>query len=229
MGPEFHITSDQLLCVIGTQHATSIVDICTCEDHALDPRVIPGAWRCAFGDAGERIFDGPVVIVCQKGLKLSQGVTALLRQRGIDARFLTGGMLHWADTGLPLIETNAHPAIGMGEQRWALPIKLTPKIMFQAWCVVRFVDPEPIWMHVEAAQIARVADRFAAHKLAHAAVAVRAAIPQISSQEDSVSEQPLYDLLYAACSGFVDPSQNLSQGFAIVDASWSVIWRGDRP
>ena len=40
-----------------------------------------------------------VIVVCQKGLKLSQGVAAWLRHEGIDAQTLEGGFEAWRDGG----------------------------------------------------------------------------------------------------------------------------------
>ena len=50
-----------------------------------------------------------VVIVCQKGLKLSQGAAAILRTRGVAAGYLEGGVLGWAAAGEPLIPADKLP------------------------------------------------------------------------------------------------------------------------
>lgn len=221
MGPNFHITSDQLASLIGTPRAPHIFDVCLPEDHALNPRVIPGAMRCGFQDAAELTIDAPVVIACQKGLKLSQGVAALLRQRGMQAQFLQGGMVHWAQANLPLIATTAHPGIGTQKNRWVLPDRLDPKALLDAWSVARFVDKSPIWMHVEDAQVDLVSDRFVASVPAHLATVLRDAIPMLGDLTKTIQIASLNRLLKAACVGSLDPSVNLSQGFAILDASWT--------
>ena len=76
------ITVSQLSRLIGRPDAPVLVDICIDEDFAADPRFIPGAFRHSFTNIEELVpvLSGrKVVVVCQKGLKLSQGAAALLR------------------------------------------------------------------------------------------------------------------------------------------------------
>src|SRR6476646_2351526 len=100
------ISSEKLSRLIGRPDCPALIDVQTNEDFAADPRLIPGALRRPFETvsdwAGE--FAGrSAVVVCQKGLKLSEGVAAWLRHSGIAADSLDGGALGWAKAGLPMV------------------------------------------------------------------------------------------------------------------------------
>ena len=52
---------------------------------------------------GQQIPAGqPVVVYCVYGHEVSQSVAAALRETGIEARYLSGGITGWAELGLPL-------------------------------------------------------------------------------------------------------------------------------
>jgi len=52
---------------------------------------------------GQQIPAGlPVVVYCVYGHEVSQSVAAALRDAGMEARYLTGGITGWAELGLPL-------------------------------------------------------------------------------------------------------------------------------
>src|SRR4051812_31030316 len=79
------ISVAQLLRLIGTPDVPIIIDVRIDDDVALDPRIVPGAVAHDFrtvaswapGYAGKS-----VAVVCQRGLKIGQGVAAWLRQAG---------------------------------------------------------------------------------------------------------------------------------------------------
>jgi rhodanese-related sulfurtransferase len=160
------ITIAQLSRLIGLPDAPAIVDVCTSEDFALDPRIIPGARRLDFKSvaqwaptyAGRR-----VVVVCQKGLKLSQGVAALLRHEGVIAESLEGGMFGWRDAGLMMVPAAKIPARdASGRTLWVT--RARPKVDRIAcpWLIRRFVDPSAVFLYVSPSEVAAVADRFQA-------------------------------------------------------------------
>jgi hypothetical protein len=97
-----------------------------------------------------------VVVVCQKGKKLSHGTAALLRARGINAEVLAGGILAWLATDLPRIPV----AQLHGTQRWVT--RHRPKIDRIAcpWLIRRFIDPQAEIMFVPPADVALVAEKF---------------------------------------------------------------------
>src|SRR5207244_2651111 len=49
--------------------------------------------------SSELSSDGPVVVYCSYGFNVGCAVTAVLRQRGFDARFLQGGLSAWYAAG----------------------------------------------------------------------------------------------------------------------------------
>jgi rhodanese-related sulfurtransferase len=160
-----HTSVEELWSLIGTPAAPSIVDVRIADDVAADPFLIPGSVPLSHhevvGWAGN--FDGRrVVVSCHKGLKLSEGVAALLRLRGIETSVLTGGAVAWKDARLPAVPLGALPARIEGKTRWVT--RARPKIDRIAcpWLIRRFVDPSAEFLFVEASQVEAVAERFEA-------------------------------------------------------------------
>ncbi len=158
------ITVPQLLRLIGTPQAPVIIDVCIDADYQTDPRLIPGSFRHPFTKIEELApqFQGErVVIVCQKGKKLSQGAAALLRAKGIETETLQGGIFAWRDAGAPLVPAMAIPGeTATGGTRWVT--RQRPKIDRIAcpWLIKRFVDPAATIMFVAPTDVLEVADRF---------------------------------------------------------------------
>ena len=70
--------------------------------------------RCAGTTAPSRSWapdyrGKSVVVVCQRGQKLSEGTAAWLRHEGIDAQTLEGGFEAWKKAGEPLVRTDKLP------------------------------------------------------------------------------------------------------------------------
>lgn len=152
------ITTRQLARLIGVPDAPRVIDVRIEEDFALDPRLIPGARRWPAQDAAalaDRLRGRRVVVVCQKGRKLSQGAAALLRAEGIAAETLEGGMIRWAEEGLP-----AAPAAAIPGPLWVT--RHRPKIDRIAcpWLIRRFVDPDARFLFVAPGEVRAVAERF---------------------------------------------------------------------
>ncbi len=90
--------------LIGTPECPLLVDVRTDDDVAAGPRLIPGAMRHPFDRIGEiapSLAGRTVVVICKRGLKLSEGAAAHLLCHGIAAETLKGGILAWAGAGLP--------------------------------------------------------------------------------------------------------------------------------
>ncbi len=159
------ITPAQLMRLIGTPTAPVIVDVCIDPDFAEDPRLIPTSFRAPHTDMPalvERLNERPVVVACQKGKKLSQGVAAYLRCEGINAEYLQGGVYGWRDANLPLIPASALPAPVNGSTLWVT--KHRPKIDRIAcpWLIRRFVDPSARILFVAPSEVADVAEKLGA-------------------------------------------------------------------
>ena len=160
------ITPTQLLRLIGTPDAPVIVDISIDSDFAADPFLIPGAIRHPHSDISgliARLNGRPCVVVCQKGIKLSQGMVAWLRSAGIAAEYLQGGNYGWRDTkGAPHVPASAIPAPVEGSTLWVT--RHRPKIDRIAcpWLIRRFVDRDARFLFVAPSEVAGVADRYGA-------------------------------------------------------------------
>lgn len=158
------ITVPQLLRLIGTPDAPELVDICIDPDFKEDPYLVPGSFRHPHTDIDglkARLGGRPCVVICQKGIKLSQGVAAWLRADGIVSEYLQGGMYGWRDhIGAPRVPAAAIPKSIGGSSLWVT--RHRPKIDRIAcpWLIRRFVDPSARFLFVSPSQVAGVADRF---------------------------------------------------------------------
>jgi len=162
------ITNSQLSRLIGTPDAPTIIDLCIDEDFALDPRLIPGARRHPFDDIESllpQLCDRRVVVYCQKGKKISQGVAAMLRCHGVHTEALVAGQIGWREAGLPLVPAAKIPAGSAGPDGRKSSLWVTrhrPKIDRIAcpWLIRRFVDPAARFLFVAPATVLDVAEKF---------------------------------------------------------------------
>ncbi len=158
------ITVSQLLRLIGTPDCPVLIDVCIDEDFELDPRIIPSAKRHPFkqiGDLASTLCGRKVVVICQKGLKLSAGASAILRAEGISAEYLEGGNFAWRDAGAPLVPVGKIPYSKEGEGTlWVT--RQRPKIDRIAcpWLIRRFVDRDAKFLFVDPNQVEAVAEKF---------------------------------------------------------------------
>ncbi|HEX7853653.1 MAG TPA: sulfurtransferase/chromate resistance protein [Sphingobium sp.] len=160
------ILVDKLIRLVGTPKGPAIVDVRTEEDFAAEPRLIPGAVLRPWADVESWAADyrgQSVVTVCREGRKLSQGVSAWLRQEGAEAEALDGGIKAWIAAGHPVVDQASLPARdAQGRTVWVT--RARPKIDRIAcpWLIRRFVDPNAVFLFVAPAEVAGVADRFRA-------------------------------------------------------------------
>ncbi|MBY0338836.1 MAG: sulfurtransferase/chromate resistance protein [Acetobacteraceae bacterium] len=157
------ITPAQLARRIGLPDAPAILDVRVPEDRAADPRRLPASGFASHRDVAawaERFRGRDVVVVCQRGLKLSQGTAAWLRHAGARAEALEGGFEAWAAAGLPLLRPDALPPAD--RSLWVT--RARPKVDRIAcpWLIRRFVDPEAVFLFVAPSEVTAVAERFSA-------------------------------------------------------------------
>ncbi len=160
------ITPSQLARLVGLPGAPAIIDVRTPADFEADPRLLPGAVRrdaLQVAAGAPELAGRDVVVVCQKGLKLSQGVTAWLLHQGIKAETLEGGFEAWRAARGPLVKTDKlPPRDDAGRTVWVT--RARPKVDRIAcpWLIRRFIDPKAVFLFVAASEVTAVAERFKA-------------------------------------------------------------------
>jgi rhodanese-related sulfurtransferase len=151
---DLFITADELRNRIGTTDAPMIYDVCRPEKFAANDRLVPTArWRnhLDVGDWAREIpYGAEVVLVCVHGHNVSQLAAARLREKGIAARALAGGIEGWKASGAPTVSKTALP--GRNEHqpsRWVTRVR--PKIDRIAcpWLIRRFIDRDAEFLFVE--------------------------------------------------------------------------------
>jgi rhodanese-related sulfurtransferase len=161
------ITPAQLSRLIGLPNAPAIFDVRDDEDFAADPRLMPCALKrdwdktASWIDSWNPPQGARAVVVCQKGLKLSEGVAALLRARGVAAEVLEGGFAAWRTAGGLLLQpAKLPPRDARGSTLWVT--RARPKIDRIAcpWLIRRFVDASATFLYVAASEVTAVAERF---------------------------------------------------------------------
>ena len=158
------ITVAQLSRLIGTPDAPVIIDVCIDDDFEQDPRLVPTSVRHPFtsiADLAPKLTDKRVVVVCHRGKKLSQGAAAILRNHGIVAEVLEGGIVAWREAGQSLVPAAILPPRNTdGQTVWVT--RHRPKIDRIAcpWLIRRFVDPDAQFLFVAPSEVLAVADRF---------------------------------------------------------------------
>jgi rhodanese-related sulfurtransferase len=158
------IHADKLARLIGTPRCPVLVDVRLDEDFEADPRLVPGSARRSHRDVGSwagELAGRTAVVICQKGLKLSHGVAALLRHGGVPAEALEGGTNAWDRGGLPMVPVaKLPPRDRLGRTVWVT--RERPKIDRIAcpWLIRRFIDPAAVFLFVKPADVSGVAERF---------------------------------------------------------------------
>jgi rhodanese-related sulfurtransferase len=160
------ISVEKLARLTGTPKGPVIIDVRDDEDFAALPSLVPASTRRPFASAAQWAVEYRglwVVVVCQKGKKLSEGVAAWLRNAGAQAESLEGGLEAWTAAGLPLCPAAATPGgQAGGGSVWVT--RSRPKIDRIAcpWLIRRFVDPAASFLFVAPSEVEAVAERFGA-------------------------------------------------------------------
>ncbi len=160
------ISIEKLARLIGTPKCPVLIDVCSDEDFACNPGLVPGSIRRphpSVSDWAHEFTGRPVVVICQKGLKLGHGVAAWLRHEGIAADALEGGILAWSQANLPMVQkAKLPPRDPQGRTIWVT--RARPKIDRIAcpWLIRRFIDPTAVFLFVPPSEVQAVAERFGA-------------------------------------------------------------------
>jgi rhodanese-related sulfurtransferase len=160
----FSVTSSELMQSLGSPAFPHLIDVRDDVDYPADPRDIPGSIHRREADFETWVSTldchRPIVVSCQKGYKISQGIVARLREKGWRAATLEGGYLGWAAAGLPLLQRQSLLDVGLSEKA-LLVTRVRPKIDRIAcpWLINRFIAPAAQFLYVEADQVKAVAER----------------------------------------------------------------------
>ena len=159
MASPIEISVPQLLRRLGLPNQPVLIDVCLDDDFAEDPRLIPTSRRWPFARIQELVPElrgKSVVVICQKGKKLSQGAVALLRSHAIKAETLAGGVVAWRAACAPMTSVATLPDSDLWVTRYR------PKIDRIAcpWLIRRFVNPSARFMFVAPSEVIDVAERF---------------------------------------------------------------------
>ena len=160
------ISVEKLSRLFGTPGCPTLIDVRTDEDFAADPRLLPGSIRrphASVREWSENLEILAAVVICQKGKKLSEGVAAWLRHRGIAAEALEGGFEAWSAAGQPTVPDERIPTRDQeGRSVWVT--RARPKIDRIAcpWLIRRFVDPGAVFLFVAPQEVEAVGERFGA-------------------------------------------------------------------
>jgi rhodanese-related sulfurtransferase len=158
------IKFDKLSRLVGTPNAPLIIDVRTEEDFAADPRYIPASLKRNHETVsiwGKDHVGKFIVVVCQRGAKLSEGTAAWLRHYNANAVALEGGFVAWAEGKLALVPSAQLPErTAAGHTLWVT--RSRPKIDRIAcpWLIRRFVDPSAVFLFVAQQEVLAVAERF---------------------------------------------------------------------
>ena len=153
------ITPAQLSRLIGTPECPVLIDVRIASDFDEDPRTLPTARRQShlqIDALATELMGKRAVVICHKGLKLSQGSAAILRTQGIACEVLKGGHVGWTEAGLPLAKPALHNSLWVTKHR--------PKIDRIAcpWLIRRFIDPAARFLFVAPSEVGNVAEKFQA-------------------------------------------------------------------
>ncbi len=160
------ISIDKLARLVGTPKCPVLIDVRNDEDFASDPSLLPSSLRrppLKVAEWAPALAGRAVAVICQKGLKLSEGTAAWLRHEGVAAESVEGGFEAWRAAGQPLVpEAKLPQRDGLGRTVWVT--RGRPKIDRIAcpWLIRRFVDPQAVFLFVAPSEVPGVADRFAA-------------------------------------------------------------------
>jgi rhodanese-related sulfurtransferase len=158
------ISIEKLDRLTGTPKCPILVDVRPADVFDSDPHLIPSSFHCVFDEVVDRIGargGQSTIVICQDGAGLSQGMAALLRDRGVPAEVLEGGFQAWRHAALSLIPLSKLPPVdGQGRTVWVT--RARPKIDRIAcpWLIRRFIDPRAVFLFVPPSDVVEVAERF---------------------------------------------------------------------
>ena len=150
------LSGADLSAALESPNAPLLIDVRRAAAYAESRAVLPGALR----RDPERVHEwasglpraAQLVVYCVHGHQVSQGVARALNASGRPARYLEGGIAHWAEEGRALQSKPADAAT-----RWVT--RERPKIDRIAcpWLIRRFIDPDAEFLYVPQDQVGAAA------------------------------------------------------------------------
>lgn len=152
------VSPGELASQLRAADAPLIIDVRKQEAFAASGDALPGALRRDPLQVAQWVATLPaaasVLVYCIHGHEVSQGAMAAMRQLGINASFLQGGIEAWREQALLLV---AKP-VGSGT-RWVTRERPRIDRIACPWLVRRFVDSGAQFLYVPTDQVAAVAQR----------------------------------------------------------------------
>lgn len=158
------VSATALNAVLGGPHSPWLLDVRKAPAFDAAEFTLPAALRCAPEQVAaqvDRLRGKQVVTGCVHGHQVSQNAAQTLRDAGIDACFLAGGIEGWHAAGLPTLRKLTEcgvPATPGQPSRWIT--RERPKIDRIAcpWLIRRFIDPAARFLYVPADQVSAQAE-----------------------------------------------------------------------
>ena len=156
LASENSCTAAALTMQLASNAAPLVIDVRKNEAFAAAADTLPGALRRDPLQVDSWVATLPaaaaVLVYCVHGHEVSQNTAKTLRQHGIHATFLQGGMEAWREAGNPMMDKPAGSAT-----RWVT--RERPKIDRIAcpWLVRRFIDAHAEFLYVPTRQVRAVA------------------------------------------------------------------------
>ena len=154
------IAIDALVSSVGSAASPLVIDVRRAQAFEADNVLLAGAtWRDPFS-TDEWIKFLPrrrdIVVYCLHGHEISKNACAALRQAGLNARYLEGGIEAWKEARAPTIKKQSARAIPSpinAPSRWIT--RERPKIDRIAcpWLIRRFIDPFAEFLYVPAGDV----------------------------------------------------------------------------
>jgi rhodanese-related sulfurtransferase len=148
------MSPQSLYAAIGVATAPLVLDVRRPAGFDADETMLVSALRLdpSNVESSQSSKARKVVAYCAHGHEISQGAAASLRDAGIEAYYLEGGMAAWAELGLP-----RRSKMGPTSRQWVT--RERPKIDRIAcpWLIRRFIDPEAIFLYAPTEHVFTVA------------------------------------------------------------------------
>lgn len=163
---EFFISAVELSHRLSIAEPLRILDVRRPPAIQKSSRFLPGSrWRNhmeALDWASGMSRDTLIVLNCMHGHNVSQIATALLREKGYNARALAGGVDGWMDAGMPTIGQSRLAPVQAPPTTWVT--RINPRIDRVAcpWLIARFIDPDAVFHYAEPEWVIDIAEELGA-------------------------------------------------------------------